>query len=954
MRSKCLVIIICISLLFENLYSQNPIGAPLVSNFSKSVFNGGSRTWDINQDRHGIMYFGNNDGLLSYDGKYWKIYRLPNYTIVRSIHISSDDRIYVGGQGEFGYFQGHTQKGLIYHSLYSLIPKEYRQFADIWHTKHHNNGFYFMSSKYIFEYKSGKVTVYPALEEWDYMKELNGTLYAQDRKSGLLKFVNNKWELAQNEAPFKSTKISGMIPIGKDSLLVGFLDDKVYIQHNNKLSALPKSTISSIYTSSYARIDESRIVIGTSTEGCQIRDVKTNKIIEKIGVTEGLQNKNVTAVYVDRQQNIWAAIDNAIAVISYGSGVRYIRPNIENEVTGFSARVFDNNLYLSSSNGVYMTAIHPDAADQSQSPGQFKLIQESDGGEAWRLNQVNGQLLLTHNKGTFRIERDKLYPIKRGAGAWLILPLSHVYPITESLVGTYNGLDLMTFNGENNFLSQKKLKGTYDSFRFLVLDDKSRIWASHPYRGIYKIALHSDKAIYNTKLYTQEDGLPSSYQNYVFNINRSTLFATSKGIYEYNETDDKFYPSKALSVFKGIPVKYMVEDQEGNIWFSSEKKVGVALSNKDSANYSIVYFPEMEGMNTSGFENIYPFNVKNIYVGSEKGTLHINFDNYRKNKSKPAILLSQVQCIGSTDSTLYHGYQGNDLSELNSSLNSFRFKYASPNYGIHEHVLYSYYLEGYDNSWSMWSNTTEKDYTNLPPGTYTFKVKAINNLKQESDVLAYHFRILPPWYKSIWAYLLYVVISCLGVYQLALLQKKAWQKQHLTFQKEMEQLKYIHQLEVEKNEKEIVKLQNEKLETEVMLKTKELASTSMQLMENSDALSKLRIELTKLATIQEGAELKRVTTLLKDIENNTAHWEQFATHFDELNNGFLTRLKEKHTNLSRNDLKVCAYLRLNFTSKQIAQLQSISVRGVEIHRYRIRKKLSIPNQKTLGNYLEEI
>lgn len=170
----------------------------------------------------------------------------------------------------------------------------------------------------------------------------------------------------------------------------------------------------------------------------------------------------------------------------------------------------------------------------------------------------------------------------------------------------------------------------------------------------------------------------------------------------------------------------------------------------------------------------------------------------------------------------------------------------------------------------------------------------------------------------------------------------------------MEQMRYIHQLEIEKNEKEIVKLQNEKLENEVASKTKELASTSMQLMENTGALTKLRVELLKLETSGESSELRRITSLIKEVENNTAHWDQFASHFDELNDGFFNRLKSSHPSLSRNDLKVCAYLRLHFSTKQIAQLQSISARGVEIHRYRLRKKLGIGTEQSLGDYLGQI
>jgi ligand-binding sensor domain-containing protein/DNA-binding CsgD family transcriptional regulator len=937
---------------FCDVYAQNPLGAPLVNNYGKSVFQGGSRTYDIRQDSKGIMYFGNNEGLLTFDGKYWKQYKLPNQTIVRSIYIDNNDRIYVGGQGEFGYFEQTKQIGLQYTSLYSQIPEAYRQFADVWHTVEYENGIYFMSSNYIFSYHSNKIKVYPATVEWEYMDYVSGKLYAQERENGLLSFENSQWVSVSKATHFQKAKIAGILDINRDSTLIFLQNNKSFLLHNKNLTHHSVSPSHTLYTPSFAKIDDHRYVFATATDGCMIRTLRDGKFLEQIGVTEGLSNKNVSTVFVDNQQNIWAAIDNAIAVISYGAGIRYLRPNIDYDVTGYSTRVFDNSLYLSSSNGVYRAMLDKNVADQSQSPGKFQLVNGSDGGEAWRLNELNGHLLLTHNTGLLEITKDNISPIIKGVGSWLTLPLSAVYPVNYSLVGTYHGLDLLGYDG-NKFSLIRKLKGTFDSFRFLELDEKY-IWASHPYRGIYQIKLNEARTTYDTKLYTQKEGLPSSYQNYVYKIGQGIVFATQNGLYEYDEAQGGFYASSRLDVFKNIPVKYLMEDRKGNIWFCSEKKVGVAKLDNETKEYKIIYFPEIEGMNTSGFENIYSYDDQNVYIGSEKGILHVNFQKYMKARERPKALISSIVAIGSQDSLFQGGNTEKDLIVLNSMYNSFHFEFSSPNFGIYEHVSYSFWLEGYDKTWSLWSSNTEKDYTNLPSGIYNFKIKVKNNLNQESEISSFHFRILPPWYKSVWAYLFYFILLIIIIYCAYNMQKREWEKQQLKYEKEMKQLRYIHQLEVEKNEKEIVKLQNEKLEHEVMAKTKELASTSMQLMENSGALTKLRVELSKFAHIDQDTDLSRITSLLKDVENNTTHWDQFASHFDELNDGFFSRLKQKHAELSRNDLKVCAYLRLNFSTKQIAQLQSISVRGVEIHRYRLRKKLNIPTNISLGEYLSTL
>lgn len=179
--------------------------------------------------------------------------------------------------------------------------------------------------------------------------------------------------------------------------------------------------------------------------------------------------------------------------------------------------------------------------------------------------------------------------------------------------------------------------------------------------------------------------------------------------------------------------------------------------------------------------------------------------------------------------------------------------------------------------------------------------------------------------------------------------------QQVNFDKEQNRLKYIHQLEIEKSEKEIIKLQNEKLINEVTFKNKELVDASMHLVERSDALIKVKDELQQLYKKTDGNhDVKKALQLVNDIEKNNSNWEQFAIHFDEVNNDFLKKLSLQYSNLTNTDLKVCAYLQLKLTSKEIAQLMNITVRGVELSRYRLRKKLKLTTSQTLTDFFNEI
>ncbi|HEY1115103.1 MAG TPA: triple tyrosine motif-containing protein, partial [Chitinophagaceae bacterium] len=287
--------------------------------------------------------------------------------------------------------------------------------------------------------------------------------------------------------------------------------------------------------------------------------------------------------------------------------------------------------------------------------------------------------------------------------------------------------------------------------------------------------------------------------------------------------------------------------------------------------------------------------------------------------------------------------------------NSFHFDYSATAYGQQANIEYSIYLEGFDHKWSEWSAKTEKEYTKLWPGTYTFHVKARNNLGDESEVSAYTFTVLPPWYLTYWAYALYLIFFGAGLYSLHRTQKRKYEKQLQQAEEEQKRLQYLHQLEMEKSEKEIIKLRNEKLESEINHKNKELATAAMHLVQKGEMFTKVKDELLKLkktAPVEKGGEdFKKIIRIISEEDRTEEDWEQFAHHFDKVHSDFLVALKEHFPKLTPNELKLCAYLRMNLSTKEIAQLMNISIRGVEISRYRLRKKLQIPTETNLFEHL---
>jgi ligand-binding sensor domain-containing protein/DNA-binding CsgD family transcriptional regulator len=948
-----------------SIITKAQVGLPQINNYSSSFYKAGTQNWKIEQDRNGVMYFANNEGLLSYDGRYWKLYPLPHKTIVRSVKIHPDGKIYVGGQDEIGYFFPDEHGVLKFHSLRELIPIADKQFADIWNIEIFNQEVYFRTRPKIFHYKDGAFRVYKAEGAFEFVGKVKDQILAHENTKGILSVKNGVWKTVCDHPDLKSAVVTAILPYQNDTLLITTLKNGLYLLHQNQLSKLTSKDDASFFKhriSCALQVNKDWYAFTTSSAGCFIVDKKGN-IIQRFTVSDGLQRNNIRSIFKDKSQNLWLGLDDGIDFITFNTAVKYIYPDPLKQTTGYATRILDNQLYIGTSNGLYASPLNPNLKDISYNSNNFSIIPKVQG-QVWNLNVLNNQLLVAHEEGTFLVKNNIANQLYNAPGTWIFEPTSPYYPAKEIIAGTFNGLQHIAYN-QGKFINKCTIKGIDESLRFLLYDNSSNtFWASHPYRGIYRFKLSDDKtSIIKTWIYKEKDGLPSHLHNYVARIKNRIVVATLKGIYEFDEAKQKFSPSKFFSPILKKTFQYLNEDQDGNIWFVSYKNVGVIdFQRKEKGkNYSIVYFPELTSKVLAGFENIYIHNKENIFISSNTGVIHINYPKYLANIRPLNVLLTQVKISGKTDSTIFGGYflNQNKIAETQDKTqkpklaykhNSLHFEYSSTLYEQQNNIEYSYQLQGFDKEWSVWSAKSEKDYTNIPHGDYTFKVKVRNNLGNESPVTEFSFTVEPAWYQTNLFYFFCFLLLAFAIYLLIQRQKKIHQK-------EQEYLKKTHQLEIEHNEKEIVKLQNEKLEADVNFKNKELATATMHLVQRGKLLAKIKEELLPIVKVEDAEnapeEFKRILSLLNEAERNDSDWEQFAIHFDHVHSNFLTKLKEKFPSLSQNDLKLCAYLKMNLSSKEMAQLMSITIRAVEVSRYRLRKKLNVSSDTNLFDYLME-
>ncbi len=950
--------VVCFFTVNSYCFSQNTIGLPDIISYSKQYYRAGAQNRQICQDKKGILYFANSEGVVSFDGINWKTYPLPNNSIVRSIEFGKDNKLYVGGQDELGYFSPAENGQLRYHSVKDLLPKAERSFADVWGIYFYRDWVFFQTSNKIFQINGNHCTFYNSTH-WRFITICNNRLIAQDFDKGLLSFQNGVWApfLKKNELPSDAFATS-LTMIGQDSAILTTLKSGVFLlsgENMTRLSSPFLDRIRDMHISASVMVNEHHIALTTNLDGCYIID-KKGALVQQFSRKEGLQNNNILSIFLDKEKNLWLGLDNGIDFIAYNNAIKHIYPDYLNEGSGYAVTIFDNKLYIGTSNGLYSTVLYNEK-DLSYVKAVFNPVKNTKG-QVWNLSEVNSKLLMGHHDGAFVIENDNAIAIDNSSGFWTFQPFYNVLPSSIMIAGTYHGINFYDY--KNGIFSYKNLSAKFESARFVCMDNNS-IWIAHPYKGIYRVHLLNDSS-QATKYYTAKEGVVSPNGNYIFKIKNRVVLATENGIFEYNK--DLFEPSKFYNdIFGKKNVRYMKEDGQGNIWFVFDKILGVV--DMSVSKPQVIYFPELTNKFVSGFEHIYPVNNNNIFIGGERGFYHINYEQYKKIKYPLQVQITTVKAINEKDSLLFGGYVGevneensvvrNRKNKVNHSWNSFHFEFASPVYAQQSNIEYSFILEGFDEKWSEFSKKTEKEYTNLPTGDYSFKVKARNNLGNESDAGVYSFSVLPPWYQTYWAYTLYICLFFFGNYKLYIFLKQKFRKQQHKHNEEQKRLLYLHQLEMEKTDKEIVKLKNEKLEAEIQHKNTELASVAMHLVQKGELLGKIRDQMVKLkkqtGNEKDSDDLKKIIRVISDEDKIDKQWEQFTMHFDNVHSDFLSALKVKYPGLSANELKLSAYLRMNLSTKEIAQLMNISIRGVEISRYRLRKKLQIPTEVNLFDFL---
>jgi len=549
------------------------------------------------------------------------------------------------------------------------------------------------------------------------------------------------------------------------------------------------------------------------------------------------------------------------------------------------------------------------------------------------------------------------------SGAWKFVELDEV----TLALGTYIGVTILKKQA-NEWVPISTIPGLQESSRIMIFDKDKNLWISHPYKKLYKVNFNKDFTNSNLKIYNAESGFKTDKRNYVFNVLGECIVTNEKGVFQYNSKTDGFSESKMITdVYPpGIHLKRIIYSA-GQYWAISDN--GTDILNFDTTTAIPRLFIDRIGSKANngdyigGFEQLYPINNNSFMQCTDSGVKLINANSISDKLDKP--ILTSVHLPASGDSTIYGGYGKTKKIELEDNISAIRFELSSSTKNSFGHY-FMYYLEGLDEKWSEWTKMTTKEYTNLSHGNYTFHAKSVNIYNRESAPTSINFSIATPWYKSKVARTIFLSLILLSLLCLLLIPRKIYKDNTALLESEKkkteeEMIKVKEETEAEMQrvkrdaEAELERMNREKLENEILFKNKELAMSTMNLLQKNETLTAIRTEVEKaeknIKDPQAKKEVKKIISLLRTDERLEDDWNNFSIHFDQAHHQFLKRLKSEYPQLTPKDQKLCAYLRMNLTTKEIAPLLKISVRGVEISRYRLRKKIGLKKEVNLNDFM---
>jgi DNA-binding CsgD family transcriptional regulator len=950
--AACHFTVICLLFTGGVCAQMNVAGLPDIKNYKRSDYRGGTQNWNIDQDRQGNLYFANNAGLLQFDGATWNKFDLPNHSYVRSVKVDDTGRIYVGGYNEFGYFSPNEKGALTYHSLASLLAEGSQRNIDfIWKIHLFKKEVVFQGFEQAYIYDGKTVIQLDAPNRFQFSFLVEDRLYFQDKQAGLFEYKDHVLIPLKATHALNGTEVWGILPFKDGQLLIATQNKGVFVYRDEGLA--PWNSDANVFLKKHGCLG-GKVVKGDAIEfnsvlnGIIICDT-SGKIKQHIDQTTGLQNNTVLTSFIDSRNNLWLGLDNGIDYIHINSPLTYFGHSF-NISTVYASVEYKKKLYVATNQGLFYQGTDPRSGSST-----FTLVKGTTG-QAWNIQVLGDQLFCSHNRGLLLISGYEAVKTLDNKGYW---GLKNMPGHPDYFIGSYyNGFSVFekkagTWSFENNIEGFDKSSNIFEPYGddiWIVRDDQ-----------LYQLKLNKDLTRFKSiKVYPRLADSVKGIAGVRF-AGKTVYFQSDQRFFRFKPDAGVFIPDLKMSaLFKDLPViRFLHEDGDGNIWYVFDESLGVFKKKRDGSFTNILApFADVKGNLPLDYLSVNQVDSQEVFIGLTTGLAHF------KATASPIIAPAPVACIRSFLSpgdSAFWGNGGKESARIRNipfKYNTVKFSFSSPIYENPESIEFSYRLEGFADRWSDWTPANSKEYTNLHEGDYKMYVRARNSAGAISEPVRLAFTVSPPFYRHPLAWFSYFMLAAFLVILLHY-RIKSRIKRHKIHESVEQQKKYAERetrvkLEQVEMEKEIEKLKIERLQLNLLSKDRELVNNSLQVLKKNKLikgiLQKIKNINDKVVDEYTKGQLAILTRNIDKEVDNDKSWQELEKHIQSVHFDFLKRLKEKYPCLSSRDLDFSTCLLLNMSSKEIAEIMNISGPGVELARYRLRKKLGLNREENLVSF----
>lgn len=878
--------------------------------FSKSDYNAQSQNWDICTLPDGTVFFANNGGLLEYDGARWYHYQLPDGQVVRAV-AQMDGKVFAGGFAEFGYFEPDAATKWRYVSLSKQLSSEASRTEEIWHilADPATGKVYFQSFSTLFRYDGNSVKQLTPPTNIMFLERVSDRIVFQGIGAGLYELMpEGGFRFLEGSESLAESIVTFILPKGKDTLLVGTRNEGLFTFYDkncrpwaNEFNQLLRKS----QPNKAVLLPDGRMCIGTIREGVFVFS-PSGKLQFHLERPNGLQNNTVLALEPGVNGELWAGLDRGIDCVELNLPLLRFTDWTGQLGTAYAASLRNGQLYLGTNQGLFVKAWN--TADAA-----FELIDGTQG-QVWCLFPTQEGLLCGHNEGTFFISGTSAKRISDVTGGWIFTAV-HGHP-DLLLQGTYTGLVVFARQPQGWQFSHR-VQGFQQAVKYLFIDDGGYWWAAHPSRGLWRLKLSRDllKVIEITRFGVQH-GLAADFNVRLYRCGEGLFLTEGDRLYRVsggrlNKIEDRSRSGTEICFPKGIRV------------FSSSENVEVSMGDRKQ-RYPLALVP--------GYEKVLLLKDSLLLFCLEDGYAILPKQAMQNSvRSGGRLRIAAVEILGNRGST-YFPSQSDTIWKTPANRNNLRLLLAIP--GLQHAGPFGWRLSG-PVELAFTTEKPEAELTGLEPGLYT--LTAFTEGKKEK--CEFRFEVLPPWWQQWWAMLLWLALLIVAVLLVEKFYRARLRRHQLRMQAEKEKALAAERLEAEK----------ERLAAEVRTKTRELSNATINLIRKNEALTELLEELKGME--MDSRSRFKLRKLIERQLSADEDWHTYEQAFNQVHDEFFIRLKQKHPELTTGDLRLASFLRLNLSSKEIASLLGISVRGVENKRYRLRKKLGLSTDDSLTEYM---